>query len=130
VVVLAYWLDAWRWGEPRAARVDELAPGVPADPLSNAAWRAPDGTVLAHSLTPAELQGLRARGVGIACGEGAEVLERETYGLDLPALGATPVPVRLLGADVAERFTAPHMIACLAAAGPWAECLRARTGER
>ena len=130
VVVLAYWLDAWRWGEARAARADELAPGVPADPLSNAAWRAPDGTVLAHSLTPAELRGLRAQGVGIAYGEGADVLERETYGLDLPALGATPVPVRLLGAEVAERFTAPQMIACLGAAGPWAECLRARTGAR
>ena len=68
--------------------------------------------------------------MGIAYGEGADVLERETYGLDLPALGATPVPVRLLGAEVAERFTAPQMIACLGAAGPWAECLRARTGAR
>jgi hypothetical protein len=127
VVVLGYWLDAWRWGEPAAVRVAAVG-GVPLDPVRNAAWRAPDGTVLVHTLSATEAPALRARGLPLAYGEGIDAYAREVRGVDLAALGATAVPVRVLGREAAERFTAPHMIACLAAAGPWVECLRARTG--
>jgi len=129
VVVLGYWLDAWRRGHPEARRVDEVA-GVTLDRRHNAAWRAPDGTVMVHTLSAAEAAQVLARHVPLACGEGIDAFEREARGVDLVALGATPVPVRLLGEAVAERFVLPDMIGCLAAPPPWTDCVRARAGAR
>lgn len=128
VVALGYWLDAWRWGQPLARGVDEAA-GVTLDLRRNAAWRAPDGTVMVHTLAAADVARLRARNVPLAYGEGIDAFEREARGVDLAAAGAAPVPVRLLGEAVAERFVVPDMIACLPAR-PWTACVRARAGAR
>lgn len=110
VVLLGFWLSAWRWRHPEAQSISRIGVGVEVRPADNEAFLTSEGSIFAHKLNCRSIEQLRGQDIAVRYAEGVAALIRQTYRCEPGP--AEVVCVRQLGPEIAEDFTLPCLVEC------------------